>query len=136
MSGPMYPFGYGLSYTEFKLDTLSVDSEALKLSDIEAGKTFKIRARLSNTGNVKGRETVQLYIRDCVSSVMRPIRELKGYKKTELEPGNTETVEFSVGYDELSYYGDDLKKVLETGRFTVYVGFDSLTKNSVNIEVI
>jgi len=67
---------------------------------------------------------------------MRPIRELKGYKKTELEPGNTETVEFSVGYDELSYYGDDLKKVLETGRFTVYVGFDSLTKNSVNIEVI
>lgn len=136
MSGPMYPFGYGLSYTEFKLDNLSVDSEALKLSDIEAGKTFKIRARLSNTGNVKGKETVQLYIRDCVSSVMRPIRELKGYKKTELEPGNTETVEFSVGYDELSYYGDDLKKVLETGRFTVYVGFDSLTKNSVNIEVI
>ena len=88
---------------------------------------------MKNTGELDGKETVQLYIKDEVSSVVRPLRELKGYKKVFLKAGETVKVDFNIGFEELAFYNSQLEKVVEPGDFTVYVGDDCTTQNSVKI---
>ncbi|MCM3701741.1 glycoside hydrolase family 3 N-terminal domain-containing protein [Paenibacillus macerans] len=116
-SQPRYPFGYGLGYTEFSYAGLTVQPEA-----ILPGETVKVTVDVTNTGERAGAEVVQLYITDVASTVTRPAKELKGFRKVWLAPGETRRVELTLGAEELQYIGPDYKPVVEPGEFHVHVG--------------
>ncbi|UXX79161.1 beta-glucosidase BglX [Reichenbachiella carrageenanivorans] len=119
-NSPLYPFGYGLSYTSFEYSDLL-------LSSTEMGNNEQITAtiKIKNTGKVAGQETVQFYIRDYVGSVTRPVKELKGFEKITLKPREEKEVKFTISYETLSYYRADLTFGSEPGRFAVMIGGDS-----------
>ncbi|MCA0755123.1 glycoside hydrolase family 3 C-terminal domain-containing protein [Paenibacillus sp. N4] len=116
-SKPRYPFGYGLSYTTFKYEGLVVEPERMK-ADGEA----VVRVTVSNTGPVAGDEVVQLYISDRTSSVTRPFKELKGFEKIGLKPGESREVAFTVSAEHLQFTGADGQPVVEPGRFDIIIG--------------
>ncbi len=113
---PLFPFGHGLSYTQFSYRDLQVDSTAFPL---------KVRVTVSNTGDDYGEEVVQLYVRDEVRSVTPPKRELKGFRRLGLAPGASQTVEFSLSRQALSFVGPELVWTFEPGAFAVFVGGSS-----------
>lgn len=117
---PLYPFGYGLSYTTFEYSDL-------KLSKNEIGKseTLTVSVTIKNTGNRAGIETAQLYLRQLVGTFTRPVRELKGFQKVELNAGEAKTIVFEIGRKELATLDRNFKPVVEAGKFEVYVGSDS-----------
>jgi beta-glucosidase len=117
---PLYPFGYGLSYTNFTYGNLS-----LSKSQITAGEPIEAKITVSNIGNYDGEETVQLYIRDVVGSVTRPVKELKGFQKIFLRKGESKEVTFKITVNDLKFYNRDLKYVYESGDFVVFVGGNS-----------
>ncbi|MBC8988017.1 beta-glucosidase BglX [Pedobacter sp. N36a] len=117
---PAYPFGYGLSYTTFKYSNLKVISD-----NLNKGTHAKISVDVTNTGQYDGEEVVQLYIRDEVASVTRPIKELKGFQKINLKKGNTQTVVFDITDNQLGFYDNNINYIVEKGDFTVMVGGDS-----------
>lgn len=127
---PLYPFGFGLSYTEFKYDNIDIDRTVIK-----AGEIVNVRVRVKNIGERAGEEIVQCYIRDMVASATRPIRELKGFKRIYLEPGEEEIVTFALGTEEMSFYRNDGKWVLEPGEFKVWVGGNCLADLCVSFTV-
>ncbi|MCS7104834.1 MAG: glycoside hydrolase family 3 C-terminal domain-containing protein [Thermofilaceae archaeon] len=112
---PLFPFGHGLSYTKFEYSNLKVETE-------EEGKRIKVSFTVKNTGGVEGEEVVQLYLRDQVSSVARPIKELKRFKRVALKPGDETEVVFTLTPDDLAMYDRELRRVVEPGKFTVMVG--------------
>lgn len=114
---PLFPFGYGLSYTTFAYSDLTLDR-----SEIHPGEALCVSVQVENTGSRAGAEVVQCYIQDCVASITRPVRELKGFQRITLQPGEKQTVGFSIGPAELSFYGSDRKRHLEPGDFKVWVG--------------
>ena len=114
---PLYPFGWGLSYTSFKYGGAKAVPDSIGVQ----GQT-KVSAEVTNTGSVRGDEVVQLYIRDEVSSVTRPIKELRGFKRISLDPGESKTVEFVVGPDELAFLNRDMHWVVEPGKFRLMLG--------------
>ncbi len=118
---PLFPFGWGLSYTTFKYANLHLNPATIGTS----GET-KVSVDVSNAGKVRGDEVVQLYIRDEVSSVTRPIKELRGLRRIMLEPGETRTVEFTLGFDQLSFLDRDMHRVVEPGTFKIMVGGNSV----------
>ena len=130
---PLYPFGYGLSYTEFEYSDLKTDRKEISLADLKNGECFNISANVKNVGGYDGKETVQLYIRDKAASVMRPIRELKGYKKLYIQKGETVTVDFCLDINSLGFYNADGKYTVEKGEFDVFVGENCLTENKITI---
>ncbi|MEO7659516.1 MAG: glucoamylase family protein, partial [Pyrinomonadaceae bacterium] len=117
---PLYPFGFGLSYTQFRLTDLKLDK-----SEILPGGTVKISVEIENIGKVAGDEVVQLYISDVAASVTRPIKELKGFRRVTLNAGQKQLVEFILTSKELSFLDRNLKSVVEPGEFIVYVGTGS-----------
>jgi len=117
---PLFPFGYGLSYTQFAYNNLTL-SESI-LSDIHP---LEVRVDIKNTGLVAGTETVQLYIRDLVGSVTRPVKELKGFTKVMLKAGEVQTVSFKVAKEDLSFYNREGVWGTEPGKFKVFVGTNS-----------
>ena len=117
---PLYPFGHGLSYTTFQYRNLRIAPREIR-PDQPVGITVNVR----NAGNRAGQETVQLYLRDLVSSVTRPIQELKGFQKIRLMPGEEKTVEFQLEPEDLSFLDRQLNRVVEAGRFEVMVGSSS-----------
>ena len=119
-SGPLYDFGFGLSYTTFEYS----NPDFLAQSIGEYG-TTTVSCRIKNTGEMAGTETVQLYIRDKISSVVRPVKELKGFEKINLEPGETKTVSFKIGHNELKMLDKDLHWVVEPGDFEIMIGSSS-----------
>ncbi len=119
-SQPLFAFGHGLSYTKFKYSQLKITPKEVPI----AGKVT-ISLEVQNTGAVKGDEVVQLYLHDSVASVTRPVKELKGFKRIELEPGQRQKVQFELSTDLLAFSDTDLKLVVEPGEFEVMIGSSS-----------
>jgi len=117
---PVYPFGFGLSYTSFAYSNLKLSSNSLK-----GNQTLTATINVTNTGTYDGKEVVQLYIRDVVGSVTRPVKELKGFQKIELKAGETKTVSFSISPNDLKFYNYDLKYDWEAGDFEIMIGTNS-----------
>jgi beta-glucosidase len=117
---PLYPFGHGLSYTTFEYSELSIQSK-----QVTVGEHVKVSCQVKNSGPAAGEEVVQLYIRDEFASTPRPVKELKGYVRTAIQPGETKTIIFSLPVDQLAFYDNDLALVLEPGRIFVMVGSSS-----------
>ncbi|TMW72320.1 beta-glucosidase BglX [Alteribacter natronophilus] len=117
---PLFPFGFGLSYTTFTYSGLALSSEIM-----EENGTIWVSVDVTNTGTAAGEETVQLYVRDLVGEVVRPVKELKGFRKIHLEPGETKQVVFEVDEESLKYHHSDLTCTCDPGDFTLSVGPDS-----------
>lgn len=128
---PLFPFGYGLSYTNFKYSNLKISSDKMNIN----GKV-NVTIDVTNTGNYDGKETVQLYIRDVVGSVTRPVRELKAFQKITLKKGEKQTVTFEISVEDLKFYNSDLKFVAEPGEFEVFVGGSSNADKKVNFNLV
>jgi beta-glucosidase len=118
---PLWPFGFGRSYTTFSVGALRLDRSVLDT----AGGTVTIRAEVSNTGKVAGDEVIQLYVRDEEATIARPVRELRGFRRVTLQPGECRTVAFRLSTEQLAYVGADLRRVIEPGRVSVEVGTSS-----------
>ncbi|WP_412674902.1 glycoside hydrolase family 3 C-terminal domain-containing protein [Bacillus mobilis] len=118
---PLFPFGFGLSYTNFEYSNLSIDKKEIKDTD-----TVSVRVNVKNTGSIAGKEIVQLYIKDVESSMIRPEKELKGFEKVELQPGEEKTVSFILNKRSFAYYNVEWKDWhVETGEFEILVGKSS-----------
>jgi beta-glucosidase len=117
---PLYPFGHGLSYTTF-----SYSAPRLSATRIAAADSITVQVDVTNTGPVAGDEVVQLYLRDDVASVTRPVRELRGFQRLTLQPGETRTASFTLRPDDLAFYDQRMRWVVEPGAFTVWVGTSS-----------
>lgn len=117
---PLYPFGYGLSYSTFEYGDLKLDKKEITASD-----SITVSIDVTNTGSRDGAEVIQLYIRDMVGSVTRPVKELKDFKKIMFKAGEKKTVTFTINADDLSFYNAELKWGTEPGEFTLFVGGNS-----------
>lgn len=119
-NGPLYPFGYGLSYTTFSVSDVQLSSRRMHKGDI-----LKARVTVTNTGKRAGETVVQLYLRDLVASISRPVKELKGFRKVLLQPGESKVVEFPIREEDLRFYDSNLRYASESGDFKVMIGLDS-----------
>ncbi|MBC8084840.1 MAG: glycoside hydrolase family 3 C-terminal domain-containing protein [Hymenobacter sp.] len=128
---PLYPFGHGLSYTTFGYQNLRISAPK-----ISRGQSVTVQVDVANTGKVAGAEVVQLYVRDLVSSVTRPVKELKDFAKITLKPGETRTVRFTLTPDKLSFWNQEMKRVVEPGEFEVMVGTSSAQTQAVRFEMM
>jgi beta-glucosidase len=127
---PLFPFGYGLSYTTFAYDDLKLSAKS-----ITPGQTLGVAVQVTNTGQRAGVETVQLYVRDLVASIVRPVKELEAFRRVHLRAGESKTVEFALHSEQLHYLDVDGKPMLEPGRFALGVGGDSTVELSEEFEV-
>jgi beta-glucosidase len=130
-STPLYPFGYGLSYTTF-----AYGDPRLSATQIRSTDSITVSVEVTNTGRVSGDEVVQLYLRDDVASITRPVKELRGFRRITLEPGESRTVAFVLRQGDLSFYGRDLRRIVEPGTFTVFVGTSSETVREAHFELV
>jgi beta-glucosidase len=128
---PLFPFGYGLSYSTFKYSNLRLAPETIG----PQGQT-KVSVDVSNTSKIRGDEVAQLYIRDDVSSVTRPVKELRGFKRIALDPGQTRTVAFTLGPEHLSFLNRDMQRVVEPGTFKIMVGGNSVDVIETKLNVV
>lgn len=127
----LYPFGYGLSYTTFAYQNLTLDK-----TEIGKEGSVQVSVDVTNTGNLEGEEVVQLYIRDLIGSITRPVRELKAFEKVALKAGETKTVNFTLGKEQLQFYTLNGKWEVEPGDFDVFVGGDSRASLKATFTVI
>ncbi|HUS01383.1 MAG TPA: beta-glucosidase BglX [Chitinophagaceae bacterium] len=128
---PLYPFGYGLSFTTFNYSDIQVSSKSIK-----GNQTLTASVTVTNTGNRSGKEVVQLYIRDVAGSTTRPVKELKGFQKIDLKAGEAKTVTFSITPDDLKFYNYDLKYDWEPGEFQIMIGGNSRDVRSATVNWI
>ncbi len=128
---PLFPFGYGLSYAKFEYKNIRTS-----IHEVEIGDKLTVSAELTNNGEVGAVEVAQLYVRDLVASVTRPVRELKGFKRVYVESGQTITVEFELQTSDLAFYGRDYKLVTEPGEFRVWIGGSSYADLQSEFQVI
>ena len=117
---PLYPFGFGLSYTKFEYSDL-----ALSNKEINKGDDLTVSVKVTNTWEYNGKEVVQLYIRDLFGSITRPVKELKGFELTEIKKGESKTIEFTLSNKELGFFNAGGEFVVEPGDFEVFVGGNS-----------
>jgi beta-glucosidase len=128
---PLYSFGWGLSYSAFKYDHLRVTPDSIGPEG-----RVQVTVDVTNTSSVRGDEVAQLYIRDEVSSITRPIKELRGFRRITLDPGQTQAVQFSLGFDELSFLNRDMYLVVEPGTFKIMVGGNSMDTIEATLTVV
>jgi beta-glucosidase len=127
----LFPFGYGLSYTNFVYSNWKISSNKMNFNE-----KITVSVDVANTGNFDGKEVVQLYIRDMVGSVTRPLKELKGFQKVEIKKGETKIIRFEISAEDLKFYNSDLEFVAEPGDFQVFLGTDSSTDNFMSFKLI
>lgn len=127
----LFPFGSGLSYTNFEYSNLSIDNK-----EIKKDATTTVKIKVTNTGDYDGKEVVQMYIRDNVSSVTRPILELKGFEKIFLKKGESKIIEFPITPEKLKFFDRKMNEVVEPGKFTIYVGKSSVDLQLLELNVI
>ncbi len=127
---PLFQFGFGLSYTTFEYSDIKVSSNKVSAND-----NVTVSVTVKNTGDYDGAEVVQLYLQDVIGSVTRPVRELKGFKKTFIKKGKSATVEFTLSKDDLSFFRQDMSWGTEPGDFNVFVGGDSDAELKVSFEL-
>ena len=130
-NAPLYPFGYGLSYTAFSYSSPAVSSAVMR-----RGEKVTVSVTVQNVGARAGTETVQLYLRDKAASVTRPIKELKGFKKVFLQAGEAQTVQFTITEDMLKFYNAESEYIAEAGEFEAYAGGDSDCAESVSFRLL
>lgn len=128
---PLFPFGFGLSYTQFSYQNLELSHKTLKL-----GETLVVRVLLTNIGDTEGEEIAQLYIRDLVGSVTRPVKELKDFKRVKLAAGTSEWITFELSTDKLAFYDRNMQLVTEAGQFKLWLGGCSQTGLQDAFEII
>lgn len=125
---PLYPFGFGLSYGQFDYSKIQLDAH-----ELTSDSKIDVKVVVTNVGNYTGQEVVQLYVHDQIASIARPVRELKGFKKIALQPGESETVVFQIEEEMLKFYNSKGKHEAETGKFDIFIGPDSQTHNKETI---
>ncbi|MFJ4136967.1 beta-glucosidase BglX [Pseudomonas fragi] len=130
-NSPLYPFGYGLSYTDFSLSDVSLSAKTLK-----PGATLTASVTLKNTGKRAGETVVQLYVQDVTATMSRAVKELKNFEKVMLKPGEQKVVQFTLGENDLKFYNAQLQHVAEPGEFNVQIGLDSqnVQQNSFQLQ--
>lgn len=128
---PEFPFGFGLSYAKFEYGSVQVSP-----AQVRKGEAIRVQAELRNTSSVAGVEVVQLYVRDLVGSLTRPVRELKGFQRVALAPGESTTVEFTLTTEALAFCGADLLQRAEPGKFEIFVGGDSRAPLGAHLELV
>lgn len=133
----LYPFGWGLSYTQFTYSQPTVSTAQVSVADVAAGhrSSLTVGVDVKNSGSVAGAEVVQLYLRNTAASVEQPVRELKGFARVMLQPGESKHVEFPLGFDELSFYNVESKRVVEPTTYKVFVGGSSLANAETSFAV-
>jgi beta-glucosidase len=119
-NAPLFPFGYGLSYTSFAYSNLQVDKNSFS-----KGASIQVSVEITNTGNLPGKETVQLYLQDLYASVSRPIKELKGFEQVNLQPGESKKVTFTIDEEKIGFFDNEGNWTVEFGEFKVFVGGNS-----------
>ena len=117
---PLWPFGHGLSYTEFAYSNLRTSRAVVPM-----GESLTLEVEVANVGEREAEEVTQLYVRDLVASVTRPVRELKGFRRVRLAPGETRTLSIELHTDDLAFHGRDMRRRTEPGRFHVWIGGSS-----------
>jgi beta-glucosidase len=130
-NSPLYPFGYGLSYTTFKYSDIKLNTKSF-----QADEQIVASVDISNTGDRDGEEIVQLYIRDLVGNVTRPVKELKGFRKVMIKKGEAVTVTFTISPDELSYYHQDMSYSFDPGDFEIFIGTNSEETMQMQFSII
>ena len=130
-STPLFCFGYGLTYTKFRYQNLRAP-----IAPIKIGESFEVSAELINIGEVEADEVAQLYVRDLVGSVTRPVKELKGFRRLRLKPDESNVVSFRIHTDELAFFGADMRRHIEPGQFQVWIGSDSNADLRADIELV
>ena len=128
---PLFHFGYGLSYTTFDYSNITLSSDTLA-----SGETISVCAEVRNTGSVEAEEVVQLYVRDLVGSVTRPVKELEGFKRVRLSPGHSQIVSFTLDFDDLAFFDRRMTYTTEAGEFQVWIGGSSEAKLMANFKAI
>ena len=132
MKDPLYPFGFGLTYTTFTYGKVELSATSAR-----HGESFTARAQIKNTGTRSGQAVVQLYLRDVAASAgARPVRELKGFQKVKLNPGESRAVEFSISEKQLGYFDAAGRWLVEPGKFQVWIAADSATGSPVDFELV
>ncbi len=129
-NAPLFPFGYGLSYTTFSYGDISLSSTSMKMNE-----AITASVTVTNSGKYDGEEVVQLYIRDLVGSITRPLKELKGFQKIKLKAGESKKVNFTIAVNDLKFYNSDLKFVAEQGDFKLFIGGNSRDVKEMNFKL-
>ena len=128
---PLFPFGYGLSYTQFRLTNLRLSAQSIKSNG-----SISVSVDMENVGKRTGDQVIQLYIRDVAASVTRPVKELKGFERITLKPAEKRRVQFTLAPEQLGLYNRDMRFVVEPGEFKVFVGTNSLEELEASFRVV
>jgi beta-glucosidase len=134
-NAPLYPFGFGLSYTQFAYSKLKLSQPSISVADLQAGHKISVKVEIKNTGALEGKEIAQLYTRNTGGSIEEPVRELKGFQHISLKPGQTQEIEFSLGFEDLSYYDLSMHRVVEPTDYEIWVGGSSGATLGMQFEV-
>jgi len=127
---PMYPFGFGLSYTTFEYSKVKLSSKKM-----DAKAKITAECTITNTGKMEAKEVVQLYVRDVAASLARPIREMKGFEKITLKAGESKTVKFEISADQIGFWNLENKYITEPGEFRVWISKDSQSGEPVSFKL-
>ncbi|WP_428945645.1 beta-glucosidase BglX [Pantoea sp. FN060301] len=130
-NGPLYPFGYGLSYTTFRLSPVAMSAPTMPRNGV-----VDASITITNTGEREGATVVQMYLRDQTASISRPVKELKGFKRISLKPGETQTVTFPIDVKALQFWNAKMQQVAEPGKFSVMIGLDSARTHDAEFEYL